>query len=108
MDITPATPPGKKARAKSPAAAPIAAPVAAKPSRKKASSTSTATERSRKKATSEIEVLAVPARVAVSSDQLTAMISTAAYYRAADRGFAPGHDLEDWLQAEREVMNSIG
>lgn len=30
-------------------------------------------------------------------------IAEAAYFRAADRGFAPGHELEDWLAAEREV-----
>ena len=29
-----------------------------------------------------------------------AMIAEAAYYRAEKRGFAPGHDLEDWLEAE--------
>ena len=29
-------------------------------------------------------------------------IATAAYHLAARRGFAPGNELEDWLQAERE------
>lgn len=33
-----------------------------------------------------------------------AVIAEAAYYRAERRGFAPGHELEDWLQAERELM----
>jgi hypothetical protein len=34
------------------------------------------------------------------------MIAEAAYYRAEKRGFAPGHDLDDWLEAEAllEVM----
>lgn len=32
-----------------------------------------------------------------------AMIEEAAYYRAERRGFAPGHELEDWLQAEAEA-----
>lgn len=27
----------------------------------------------------------------------------AAYYRAERRGFAPGRELEDWLEAEAEV-----
>ena len=31
------------------------------------------------------------------------MIATAAYFRAQRRGFAPGHEEEDWLQAEAEV-----
>jgi hypothetical protein len=33
----------------------------------------------------------------------TAMICEAAYFRAEKRSFAPGHELEDWLAAEREV-----
>jgi hypothetical protein len=31
-----------------------------------------------------------------------AEIAKAAYFRAPKRGFAPGHDLEDWLAAEHE------
>jgi hypothetical protein len=31
------------------------------------------------------------------------MIANAAYRRAQLRGFAPGHELEDWLNAELEV-----
>ena len=30
-------------------------------------------------------------------------IMVAAYYKAQSRGFDPGHDLDDWLEAEREV-----
>jgi hypothetical protein len=32
-----------------------------------------------------------------------AMIAERAYYRAERRGFAPGHEVEDWLAAETEV-----
>jgi hypothetical protein len=35
-----------------------------------------------------------------------AMISDEAYYRAQKRGFEPGHELEDWLAAEAEIVNS--
>ncbi len=31
------------------------------------------------------------------------MIAEAAYYRAQRRGFAPGHELEDWLEAEAQI-----
>ncbi len=31
------------------------------------------------------------------------MIADAAYQRAAQRGFTPGHAVEDWLAAEKEV-----
>jgi hypothetical protein len=30
-------------------------------------------------------------------------IAQAAYLRAQQRGFAPGHELEDWLAAEKAV-----
>lgn len=32
-----------------------------------------------------------------------ALIAENAYFRAERRGFAPGHELEDWLAAEAEV-----
>jgi hypothetical protein len=48
------------------------------------------------------------ARAEVSPDELRKLISEAAYYRAKQRGFAPGHELEDWIQAEAEVMGRIG
>ena len=35
------------------------------------------------------------------------MISEVAYYRAEQRGFAPGNEMEDWLQAETEVDSLI-
>jgi hypothetical protein len=31
------------------------------------------------------------------------MIASNAYYRAERRGFLPGYELADWLEAEREV-----
>ena len=31
------------------------------------------------------------------------MVAVAAYYKALARGFAPGHDQQDWLDAEREI-----
>jgi hypothetical protein len=30
-------------------------------------------------------------------------IAEAAYRRAQNRNFAPGHDLEDWLEAEKQI-----
>ena len=37
-----------------------------------------------------------------SADRLK-RIAEAAYKRAQQRNFAPGHDLEDWLAAEKEI-----
>lgn len=36
------------------------------------------------------------------------MIATNAYFRAQQRNFAPGHEAEDWLQAEIEVNEHLG
>jgi len=33
-----------------------------------------------------------------------ARIAELAYGKAESRGFEPGHELEDWLEAEREFM----
>lgn len=32
-------------------------------------------------------------------------IAESAYYKALARGFAPGHDQEDWLEAKQEFEN---
>jgi hypothetical protein len=51
------------------------------------------------------------ARADISPDEVRKLISEAAYYRAKQRGFQPGHELEDWIQAEAEVtrrLNSPG
>jgi hypothetical protein len=38
-----------------------------------------------------------------SSESRQALIAEAAYLRAERRGFAAGHELEDWLAGEAEV-----
>jgi hypothetical protein len=48
------------------------------------------------------------ARAEVSAEELRKLIAEAAYYRAKRRGFAPGHEEEDWVQAEAEVKERIG
>ena len=42
-----------------------------------------------------------------SSEELGGMIATEAYYLAAARNFTPGHELEDWLEAERKVRAKL-
>jgi sterol desaturase/sphingolipid hydroxylase (fatty acid hydroxylase superfamily) len=43
-----------------------------------------------------------------SSDKIKAMIAEAAYFRAERRGFTPGDDFRDWLEAEREIRAFFG
>ncbi|MEO8019952.1 MAG: DUF2934 domain-containing protein [Pseudomonadota bacterium] len=39
----------------------------------------------------------------VGPEQRADLIAEAAFFRAEKRGFAPGHEVEDWLAAESEV-----
>ena len=39
----------------------------------------------------------------INSDELQARIAVNAYYRAEKRGFEPGHELDDWREAELEI-----
>ena len=41
--------------------------------------------------------------LAVATPDFGALTAERAYFRAERRGFVPGHELEDWLAAEREV-----
>jgi len=52
--------------------------------------------------------LEVSARAQVSPDEIKRLIAEAAYYRAKERGFKPGYELEDWVQAEAEVRQRLG
>jgi hypothetical protein len=44
--------------------------------------------------------------VAFSEDTINQKIAEAAYYRAEKRGFTPGHEIEDWLEAEKEIKSA--
>ena len=39
----------------------------------------------------------------INPGELYNLIAVAAYYRAEMRGFAPGGELQDWLEAEAEI-----
>jgi hypothetical protein len=43
----------------------------------------------------------------VDPEKRAALIAEAAYFRAEKRGFAGGHENEDWLAAEREVDDRL-
>ena len=42
-----------------------------------------------------------------SAAELYEMIAEAAYYRAQKRGFIPGLEAQDWVEAEAEVMERM-
>lgn len=47
-------------------------------------------------------------RASVTPEERWQTIACAAYCRAEARGFAPGGDLQDWLNAEAEVEAACG
>lgn len=42
----------------------------------------------------------------VNREQRLKMIRTAAYHLAEKRGFQPGAEMDDWLEAERDLKDS--
>lgn len=43
----------------------------------------------------------------IDAEARRTMIAQAAYFRAQKRGFATGSELEDWLEAEREIARML-
>jgi hypothetical protein len=43
----------------------------------------------------------------VTAAEMQRLIAEAAYFRSANRDFAPGYEVEDWLAAEREVADRV-
>jgi hypothetical protein len=41
--------------------------------------------------------------LSAEADERLRRIQEAAYYKSERRAFAPGHELDDWLAAEREI-----
>lgn len=41
-------------------------------------------------------------------EQVYRMIQETAYFKAKARDFAPGHEVQDWIEAEAEVRRRMG
>lgn len=97
MEIRPDSSPAKRSRAKPKLAANSAEgqPATAKKPRARKSPTA--------KAAPTTDVTVVAATLEPTPEDVGSMIATAAYYLAAARDFSPGHELDDWLEAERAV-----
>ncbi len=44
----------------------------------------------------------------LSNEDLYKLIQETAYFKAMARGFAPGGEVQDWIEAEAEVRRRIG
>jgi DUF2934 family protein len=70
--------------------------------------TKTTPRRSTRSAAPRAARVPAPAtRLDVSPQERQRMIEEAAYYRAQQRGFAPGNEVEDWIAAETEIDGQL-
>jgi hypothetical protein len=84
----------KKTTAKSPAKKKVSKKMAVKAKEAPAKKVAKKSTKSTKSQTSSINI---------TSEERWKMIAIAAYHRAEKREFAPGHELQDWAEAEKEV-----
>jgi hypothetical protein len=43
----------------------------------------------------------------LSPEDVYKLIQESAYFKAKERGFAPGHEVQDWIEAEAEVRRRL-
>jgi Protein of unknown function (DUF2934) len=43
----------------------------------------------------------------LSPEEVYRLIQESAYFKAKERGFAPGHEVQDWIEAEAEVRRKL-
>ena len=43
----------------------------------------------------------------LSPEEIYRLIQESAYFKAKARGFAPGHEVQDWIEAEAEVRRRL-
>jgi hypothetical protein len=43
----------------------------------------------------------------LSAEEVYRLIQESAYFKAKARGFAPGHEVQDWIEAEAEVRRRL-
>ena len=46
--------------------------------------------------------------VEITPEERWRMIAVAAYHRSEKHGFSPGREMDDWLQAERDINELLG
>ena len=66
------------------------------------------TGKTRKAANKKTAVPAVEMPAAPDSAKREELIAAAAYFKAEQRGFAPGSEIDDWLAAECELEAVLG
>jgi Protein of unknown function (DUF2934) len=54
-----------------------------------------------------VERQASDSRTKLSPEEVYKLIQESAYFKAKARGFAPGHEVQDWVEAEAEVRRRL-
>lgn len=101
MEFTPDTSPAKRTRAKPKVVAQDSLDAQPPAEKKPRAPRKSPTAKSQKAEATDVAVVA--ATVDPMPEDVGSMIATAAYYLAAARDFMPGHELDDWLEAERAI-----
>lgn len=97
MEFTPDTSPPKRTRARS------KPPVAGAVETESAAPKKPRAPRKPRTAKPAADPQIVAATLEPTPEDVGTMIATAAYYLAEARNFSPGHELDDWLAAERAI-----
>ena len=50
---------------------------------------------------------AIAPRATLSNEEIYQLIAETAYFKAKARGFEPGGEVQDWIDAEREVRRRL-
>ncbi len=51
------------------------------------------------------DLIPIGLRGLIDPNMFRQMVAERAFFKAEKRGFAPGHEMDDWLEAEKEVSN---
>jgi Protein of unknown function (DUF2934) len=60
-----------------------------------------------KKRSSPIPVIGMETMSMLNCEDVDTRVAIRAYYKAEARGYEPGHEIQDWLDAEAEVIAEI-
>ena len=79
----------------------------------KSKMSSTSTTSSKKSLQSQRPAKPAPDKVSgnasakLSPEEVYRLIQESAYFKAKERGFAPGNEVQDWIEAEAEVRHRL-
>lgn len=58
-----------------------------------------------KESSNPIPVMGIETKHLPNEEDKLSRIAVSAYYKAEARGYEPGHEIQDWLEAEAEILH---